>query len=165
MLTPFVWFFLVKLLFWEREILGAVGKSTIFCEMIVCVELTHKIKGENVAYILTQMVGNFFFILTHWMRSLKCGKKSDLKIPFRYQMLKPDMRWGCNCTLTIYFPCRSNKMQWGQVLFEIYVSFMSYSTCVELRNCCQTLFTIFCLAISCLENPNRTQSILAQKIQ
>ena len=106
LLTPFVWFFLVKCYF-ERNSWRCqwVLKSTIFCEMIVCVELTHKIKGENVAYILTQMVGNFFFILTHWMR-LKCGKKSDLKIPFRYMLnLTCD---GCNCTLTIYFPCRSN---------------------------------------------------------
>ena len=107
MLTPFVWFFLVNCYF-ERNSRSCqwVLKSTIFCEMIVCVELTHKIKGENVAYILTQMVGNFFFILTHWMR-LKCGKKSDLKIPFRYMLnLTCD---GCNCTLTIYFPCRSSK--------------------------------------------------------
>ena len=112
LLTPFVWFFLVNCYF-ERN--SWSGQSTIFCEMIVCVELTHKIKGENVAYILTQMVGNFFFILTHWMR-LKCGKKSDLKIPFRYMLnLTCD---GCNCTLTIYFPCRSNTMHWGQVLFE-----------------------------------------------
>ena len=45
------------------------------------------------------------------------------------------------------------------------VSFMSYSTRVELKNCCRTLFTIFCLGISCRKNTNRKQSILAQKSQ
>ena len=42
---------------------------------------------------------------------------------------------------------------------------MSYSTRVELRNCRRTLFTIFWLGISYRGDPNRKQSILAQKSQ
>ena len=39
--------------------------------------------------------------------------------------------------------------------FKIIVSFMSYSTRVELKNCHRTLFTIFWLGISYRGNPNR----------
>ena len=45
------------------------------------------------------------------------------------------------------------------------VSFMSYSTRIELRNCRWTFFTIFWLGISYCGDPNRKQSILAQKSQ
>ena len=45
------------------------------------------------------------------------------------------------------------------------MSFISYSTHVELRNCRRTLFTIFWLGISYRGDPNRKQSILAQKSQ
>ena len=52
----------------------------------------------------------------------------------------------------------------GQI-FDLNMSFMSYSTRVELRNCRRTLFTIFWLGISYRGDPNRKQSILAQKSQ
>ena len=51
------------------------------------------------------------------------------------------------------------------LFFIIFALFMSYSTHVELRNCCRTLFTIFWLGISYRRNPNRKQSILAPKSQ
>ena len=69
--------------------------------------------------------------------------------------------FGQICTIQI-----SQLKNWGLLsCFVIYVSFMSYSTCVELRNCSRTMFTIFWLAISYRGNPNRKQSILAQKSQ
>ena len=52
--------------------------------------------------------------------------------------------------------------KWGS---QINVSFMSYSTRVELRNSRRTLFTIFWLGISYRGNPNRKQPILAPKSQ